>query len=321
MIKINEVYFGCIPTFRNNYDIVETKKMDLDTIRDYAECKIEKMLENVNLKTSSTYDKLRIEEMDFEDRALEIIRMFYEESHDVEYYFDEYYVFVCDCEIDENKSVVALKLNPKKEIQFDKSYEECLVSKNCLPNMKSAPNDGFIVDFDGKTISVLEKKVKYFDGDKGFLIADRIFMGSLELQKSPKQVLDTLYKVVNQVNKEYGVFDIETKPIVDKVIYDNEDINGMKVFDVARKVFENDSHYDDALELLNLLDVHEDDMIPYIDFNKLSKIKLKLDDDQTIEMSIEDYVNRDNGTLEIKDDNYGHKQVIINNILEVKVKK
>ena len=88
MIKINEVYFGCIPTFRNNYDIVETKKMDLDTIRDYAECKIEKMLENVNLKTSSTYDKLRIEEMDFEDRALEIIRMFYEESHDVEFYFD-----------------------------------------------------------------------------------------------------------------------------------------------------------------------------------------------------------------------------------------
>lgn len=321
MIKINEVYFGRIPTFRNNEGIVETKKMDLDAIRDYVECKIEKMLENVNLKTSSVYNKTRIEETDFKDRALEIIRMFYEKSHDVEYNFDEYYVFVCDCEIDENKSVVTLKLNPKKEIQFDKSYEECLVSKNCLPNMKSAPNDGFIVDLDGKTISVLEKKVKYFDGDKGFLIADRIFMGSLELQKSPKQVLDTLYKVVNQVNKEYGVFDIETKPIVDKVIYDNEDINGMKVFDVARKVFENDSHYDDALELLNLLDVHEDDMIPYIDFNKLSKIKLKLDDDQTIEMSIEDYVNRDNGTLEIKDDNYGHKQVIINNILEVKVKK
>lgn len=321
MIKINEIYFGRIPTFRNNEGVVETKKMDLDAIRDYVECKIEKMLENVNLKTSSVYNKTRIEEMDFKDRALEIIRMFYEKSHDVEYNFDEYYVFVCDCEIDENKSVVTLKLNPKKEIQFDKSYEECLISKNCLPNMKSAPNDGFIVDLDGKTISVLEKKVKYFDGDKGFLIADRIFMGSLELQKSPKQVLDTLYKVVNQVNKEYGVFDIETKPIVDKVIYDNEDINGMKVFDVARKVFENDSHYGDALELLNLLDVHEDDMIPYIDFNKLSKIKLKLDDDQTIEMSIEDYVNRDNGTLEIKDDNYGHKQVIINNILEVKVKK
>ena len=41
MIKINEVYFGCIPTFRNNYDIVETKKMDLKKIRDYTECKIE----------------------------------------------------------------------------------------------------------------------------------------------------------------------------------------------------------------------------------------------------------------------------------------
>jgi len=61
MIKINEIYFGCIPTFRNNYDIVETKKMDLDTIKDYVECKIEKMLENVNLKTSSTYHKTRIE--------------------------------------------------------------------------------------------------------------------------------------------------------------------------------------------------------------------------------------------------------------------
>lgn len=321
MIKINEIYFGRIPTFRNNDDIVETKKMDLDAIRDYVECKIEKMLEGVNLKTSSTYSKTRFEEMDFEDRALEIIKMFHGETHDVEYNFDEYYVFVCDCEIDENKSVVALKLNPKKEIQFDGNYEECLVSKNCLPNMKSVPNDGFIIDFDGKTISVLEKKVKYFNGDKGFLIADRIFMGSLELQKSPKQVLDTLYKVVNQVNKEYGVFDIETKPVVDKVIYDNEDINGIKAFDVARKVFENDTYYDDAIELLNLLDVHEDDMIPYIDFKKLSKVKLKLDDDQTIEMSIEDYVDRDNGTLEIKDDNYGHKQVIINNILEVKVKK
>lgn len=45
MIKINEIYFGRIPTFRNNEGIVETKKMDLDAIRDYVECKIEKMLE------------------------------------------------------------------------------------------------------------------------------------------------------------------------------------------------------------------------------------------------------------------------------------
>ena len=94
MIKINEIYFGRIPTFRNNEGIVETKKIDLDAIRDYVECKIEKMLENVNLKTSSVYNKTRIEEMDFKDRALEIIRMFYEKSHDVEYNFDEYYVFV-----------------------------------------------------------------------------------------------------------------------------------------------------------------------------------------------------------------------------------
>ena len=50
--------------------------MDLDAIRDYVECKIEKMLEGVNLKTSSTYSKTRFEEMDFEDRALEIIKEF-----------------------------------------------------------------------------------------------------------------------------------------------------------------------------------------------------------------------------------------------------
>lgn len=321
MIKINEAYFGRIPTYRSLDSNVLTKKLDLDVIRDYIECKIEKMQENVNLKTSYIYPGTWDEEITFDERAINIIKMFYENTVDVEYNFEEYYLIVCDCEIDENKSLVAMKLNPKKAVQFNNDSELGLISSYTLPNMKSAPNDGFIMDLKNKTVSILEKKVKYLDEEKGYVITEGIFKNGLELQKSPKQVLDTLYKVVNQVNKEYSIFDIETKPVVDKVIYDNEDVNGIRVFDVVRKVFEDDTHYDDAIELLGVLGVLEEDMIPHIDFNKLNKIKLRLDDDQTIEMSIEDYVDRDNGVLEIKDDNYGHKQVIINNILEVKVKK
>ena len=127
-------------------------------------------------------------------------------------------------------------------------------------------------------------------------------------------MMNSLYKVINKVNESYSIYDVDTKAIVNNAIDNLQDINGTNIYNVVETVFKDEDIQEVAESILNNLGITKDDKLNFIDFKKLQKVKLNLDDKQIIEMSTEDYINKDNGVLEIREDCFGHKKIIIKNI-------
>lgn len=336
MLKINDIRMCNFTTINSSNGVSRTNcksAINNEVLKYYVEEKINKFLENPNLKEGFykgkesqidyvCYFNENSEMGGFEDLCEDICSDFYAQHRDMDCNYEEYSLFICDCELDEKHTIIVMKIVLKVTYKqcFDK--EETYVEKVfSLPTSKSTPNEGFIINLDDKSISILERKVKYIDGDKGLYISENIFRSVLELNRSLKETMKFLYKAVEKVNKENKIYDIDTRPVINDVIYKNEDVDGIKISDLLNEVYKDYGAYQETVTILNDLGIHEEDKIPYIDFSKLAKVKLKLDDDQIIEMSVEDYVNRDTGVLEIKDGLYGRKTVIINNINTVEVKK
>ena len=333
MIKINKVFFCEMPTYRNDVARIRSSELNDETFKYYFEVKIEKLLDNTSLKSSSyegkenylpyveTYfnDVEYDVDKDFIELAKDIVSDFRMRTENIEFNFYSFYVVVCDCTIDDKHIIVAMKLDPKSSYKYDIETKE-LKQLEVLPPVKSSPSEAFIINTTDKKVMLVEKRVSFFDGEKDYYISTQILQNALEFGMSQKQVLKMLYKVINKVNDNYGVYDIDTNAVVNNAINNLQDIDGTKVSDVVFEVFEDADVREAAIEILSELNIYGEDKISYIDFKKLSKIKLNLDDEQIIEMSTEDYVNKDNGVLEIKNDHFGHKQIIINNINDVKVK-
>lgn len=333
MIKINKVFFSEMPTYRTGTRGIRSSELNDENFKYYFEIKIEKLLDNTNLKSSSyagkenyfPYVKAYFNdfeydvERDFIELAKDIVSDFQMRTEDIEFDFYSFYVVICDCTIDDKHVIVAMKLDPKTSYKYDIENKE-LKQLEVLPPVKSSPVEAFIINTTDKKVMLVEKRVTFLDGEKDYYISTQILQNALEFGMSQKQTLNMLYKVINKVNDNYDIYDIDTNAVVNNAINNLQNIDGTKVSDIVSEVFEDEDAKEAANEILNDLNIYGEDKINYIDFKKLSKIKLNLDDEQIIEMSTEDYVNKDNGVLEIKDDHFGHKQIIINNINDVKVK-
>lgn len=322
MIKINKLVFGEIPTYKTQ-DEVGTPLIVDTTINEhiclYYEEKISKILDNESLRTSDYHNTPYDVDKDFNTLASDIIYEMRRYSRDIETNADLFYVCVCDAtNTNTDKRLIAMiKLDPKVFTTY-KNNE--FVNTNNLPAINTCPSEAFIINVDDKKIYVLEKQVKFLDGDKDYYISNSVLRNAVELGQSHKQMLNSLYKVVNKVNESYSVYDVDTKAIVNNVIDNLQDINGTNIYNVVETVFKDEDIQEVTESILNNLGITKDDKLNFIDFKKLQKVKLNLDDEQIIEMSTEDYINKDNGVLEIREDCFGHKKIIINNIDDVKVK-
>ena len=322
MIKINNLVFGEIPTYKTENDvgtplIVDTTKNEYICL--YFEEKISKVLENENLRISEYRNTPYDTEKDFNTLADDIIYEMSRYSRDIETNSNLFYVGVCDVtDTDTDKRLIAMiKLDPKVFITY-KNNE--FVNVNNLPAINTSPNEAFIINANDKKIYVLEKRVTFLDGDKDYYISNSVLKNAVKLGQSHKQMLNSLYKVVNKVNESYSVYDVDSKAIVNNVISNLQDIDGTNIYDVIEEVFKDEDIQEVAEDILNNLGIIKDDKLNFIDFKKLQKVKLKLDGEQLIELSTEDYIDKTSGVLEIKDDHFGHKRITINNINEVEVK-
>lgn len=322
MIKINKLVFGEIPTYKTEDEVGTPLIVDTTTnehICLYFEEKISKILDNESLRAGDYRNTPYDVDKEFNTLADDIIYEMRRYSRDIETNANLFYAGVCDAtNTDTNKRLIAMiKLDPKVFTTY-KNNE--FVNTNNLPAINTCPSEAFIIDADDKKIYVLEKQVKFLDGDKDYYISNSVLRNAVELGQSHKQMMNSLYKVINKVNESYSIYDVDTKAIVNNAIDNLQDINGTNIYNVVETVFKDEDIQEVAESILNNLGITKDDKLNFIDFKKLQKVKLNLDDEQIIEMSTEDYINKDNGVLEIREDCFGHKKIIINNINDVKVK-
>ena len=95
----------------------------------------------------------------------------------------------------------------------------------------------------------------------------------------------------------------------------------IKPLEVAKKVVSSDYNASEEVEvIMKDLGIEEDDEIVNIPISleKMSRCKLILDDDRTIELNVEDYLNQDNISTVV--DEAGLTTITLNNIKEVKIK-
>ena len=95
----------------------------------------------------------------------------------------------------------------------------------------------------------------------------------------------------------------------------------IKPMEVAKKVVEKDYNASEEVEvIMRDLGIQEDDEIVNIPISleRMSRCKLVLDDDRTIELNVEDYLNKENMMTSV--DERGLTTITLSNIKEIKIK-
>lgn len=317
----------------HNQVIYSDEFIDLEhTTTEYYDKKIEKCITNTSIKelvTGSEHHLLQAAREMIEDEEMFInhskiiAQEIFEVSRRVEEMPNSNLLFI-ECKVNGEKMMLIIKLNYKiTPISVIEEVEGKRVirfsSKQCLPPKTTNVEEAILINVDKNIISLIEKRFM-IDGKPGYYLNDQYVKGEPKL--SDKQKLSIVNKVVKKVDSEYNVFDGDPTAVVKKemieLVMDHKPIKPMEV---AKKVVANDYNASEEVEvIMRDLGIQEDDEIVNvpISLEKMSRCKLVLDDDRTIELNVEDYLNKENISTEIDDS--GFTTITLNNIKEVKIK-
>ena len=216
-----------------------------------------------------------------------------------------------ECKVNGEKMLLIIKLNYKITIRFS--------SQQCLPPKSTNVEEAILINIDKNTISLIEKRFM-IDGKPGYYLNEQYIKG--EPQLSDKQKLSIVNKVVKKVDSEYNVFEGDPGAVVKQeminLVMDHKPIKPMEV---AKKVVEKDYNASEEVEvIMRDLGIQEDDEIVNIPISleRMSRCKLVLDDDRTIELNVEDYLNKENMMTSV--DERGLTTITLSNIKEIKIK-
>ncbi|MBM6931550.1 nucleoid-associated protein [[Clostridium] spiroforme] len=317
----------------HNEVIYSDNLIDLEhSTTEYYDKKIEKCLTNTSIKelvVGSQHHLLTLghemaeDENAFMKNSRLISREIFDVARKVEEMPNSNLLFI-ECKVDGEKMLLILKINYKlmpisviEEVEGKQTIR--FSSQQCLPPKTAGIEEAIILNLDKNTISLIEKRFM-IDGKPGYYLNEQYIKGEPKL--TDKQKLSIVNKVVKKVDSEYHVFDGEPTAAVKKemieLVMDHKPI---KPLEVAKKVVSSDYNASEEVEvIMKDLGIEEDDEIVNIPISleKMSRCKLILDDDRTIELNVEDYLNQDNISTVV--DEAGLTTITLNNIKEVKIK-
>lgn len=317
----------------HNQVIYSDEFIDLEhSSTEYYDKKIEKCLTNTSIKelvTGSEHHLLQASREMIEDdekfmnHSKIISQEIFEISKRIEEMPNSNLLFI-ECKVDGEKMMLIIKLNykliPISVIEeVDGKQVIRFSSQQCLPPKTTNVEEAILINVDKNTISLIEKRFM-IDGKPGYYLNEQYIKGEPKL--SDKQKLSIVNKVVKKVDSEYNVFEGDPSAVVKKemieLVMDHKPIKPMEV---AKKVVANDYNASEEVEvIMKDLGIQEDDEIVNIPISleKMSRCKLVLDDDRTIELNVEDYLNKENMSTTI--DESGFTTITLNNIKEIKIK-
>lgn len=317
----------------HNQVIYSDTFVDLEhTTTEYFDKKIEKCLTNTSIKelvVGSEHHLLQAaremveDDEKFMNRSKIISQEIFEISKRIEEMPNSNLLFV-ECKVDGEKMMLIMKLNYKiipisiiEEVEGKRVIR--FSSQQCLPPKTTNVEEAILINIDKSTISLIEKRFR-IDGKPGYYLNEQYVKGEPKL--SDKQKLSIVNKVVKKVDSEYNVFEGDPTAVVKKemieLVMDHKPIKPMEV---AKKVVANDYNASEEVEvIMKDLGIEEDDEIVNIPISleKMSRCKLVLDDDRTIELNVEDYLNKEN--ISTVTDEAGFTTITLNNIKEIKIK-
>ena len=317
----------------HNQVLYSDEFIDLEhTTTEYYDKKIEKCLTNTSIKELVTgsehhllqYAREMIEDDEkFMNHSKIISQEIFEIAKRVEEMPNSNLLFI-ECKVDGEKMMLIIKLNYKMiPISIIEEVDGKQVirfsSQQCLPPKTTNVEEAIMMNLDKNTISLIEKRFM-IDGKPGYYLNEQYIKGEPKL--SDKQKLSIVNKVVKKVDSEYNVFEGDPTAVVKKemieLVMDHKPI---KPLEVAKKVVANDYNASEEVEvIMKDLGIQEEDEIVNIPISleRMSRCKLVLDDDRTIELNVEDYLNKENISTTI--DESGFTTITLNNIKEIKIK-
>lgn len=299
---------------------------------EYYDKKIEKCLTNTSIKelvTGSEHHLLRYarEMIEDDEKFMNNSKIISQDIFDIAKRVEEMpnsNLLFIECKVDGEKIMLIIKLNykmiPISVIEeVDGKQVIRFSSQQCLPPKTTNVDEAIIINLDKNTISLIEKRFM-IDGKPGYYLNEQYIKGEPKL--SDKQKMSIVNKVVKKVDSEYNVFEGDPTAVVKKemieLVMDHKPIKPMEV---AKKVVANDYNATEEVEvILKDLGIQEEDEIVNIPISleRMSRCKLVLDDDRTIELNVEDYLNKEN--ISTITDETGLTTITLNNIKEIKIK-
>lgn len=317
----------------HNQVIYSESFIDLEhSATEYYDKKIEKCLTNTSIKeliVGSEHHLLKLakEMVDDEEAFFTNSKLISQEIFDVARRVEEMpnaNLLFIECKVDGEKMMLIIKINYKlmpisviEEVDGKQNIRFSM--QQCLPAKTAAVEEAIILNLDKNTISLIEKRFM-IDGKPGYYLNDQYIKGEPKL--TDKQKMSIVNKVVKKVDSEYHVFDGEPTAAVKKemieLVMDHKPIRPLEV---AKKVVASDYNASEEVEvIMKDLGIEEDDEIVNIPISleRMSRCKLILDDDRTIELNVEDYLNQEN--IVTVTDESGLTTITLNNIKEIKIK-
>lgn len=299
---------------------------------EYYDKKLEKCLTNTSIReliTGTEHHLLQaarhmiIDDEQFIAESKKIANDLFQVCKNVEEMPNSNLMFI-ECKVDGKKFVIIIKLNYKitpvslmEEVDGKKAIR--FINQQSLPPKTSAVEEAILINVDDDMISIIEKKFM-IDGKPGYYLNEQYIKGEPKL--SDKQKMSIVNKVVKKVDSEYNVFEGDSTALVKKemieLVMDHKPIKPMEV---AKKVMGDDYNATEEVEtIMKDMGIEEDDEIVNIpiSLDRMSRCKLVLDNDRTIELNVEDYLNHENILTET--DYTGTTTITLNNIKEIKIK-
>ena len=192
-------------------------------------------------------------------------------------------------------------------------------SKSLLPTASMRLPEAMLIDLESFHIKLLEKRYE-FNGEKINYLSERFLICSTDI--APKQKLNILTRVINDISNKYDGADFKTK-MDTKSALEHEYIE-QKVFDVeeiGRKLFgqspEKKSEFDESMEKYNL----QFDRFSVTNDNTVKKLqKQVLITDTGIEISVPMETYNKLADFEVQTDVNGKTRIIISNVNDLILK-
>lgn len=233
-------------------------------------------------------------------------------------------VIYIECKIEGKKHILVLKLNYKSTPiclieEKDGMTDMSFVNRQMPPAKSTNVDEAFIINIEDNKLFMIEKRV-VIDGKPGYYLNDQYIKGETKL--SDKEKINIVTKAVRKVDSEYNVVDGDPIPLVKKelanLVLDHQPV---KPIALAKKVLESD--YNATVEVENILHeigIIENDEIENVPGNvdKISRCKLVLDGDRTLELDVDDYINSRNISKDT--DMIGNTTITISNIRDIVIK-
>ena len=296
-----------------------------ETNLDYYHKKLEKTLYASTKKelTVGTMHELMLRS----DKMLESDEEFMKQAHDITNQLfslgsliqdmpNSNILFV-DCLKEGQKYIVIMKLN-YRTIPMSVVDEGIvrITKQQVLPTAGAQVDEAIMINTDTKQLYLIEKKFM-IDGKSDYYLNPQWIKGEEKL--TDKQKLNTMKKVIRQMDDLYNVSDGKALPLMKQEIQDkvvaHEPIHPIEI---AKTVLKNDYQAQEESELmLKDLGIGDQDTIQALP-NSMETCKLLLDEDIEVTLSIDEYLNGDK--IEKRKESDGTYSFIVKNINEVIVK-